>query len=172
MCRRSSPRCPLSRFILATAACLVLLIGGKLLAAEKPQEEKPQEEKPEAARQFLAGAAASNITPPLGKPIVGGWSPKPATHVHDYIDIDRERQDHTRESAEASAYGSGGGRFDDAGGAGLAEPRHSGGLNVAYADGHAKWHVPSDLQSLTWNPPPATGTGATGTATTGPGTPP
>ena len=70
----------MSRFIPATAACLVLLVGGRPLAAEKPQEEKP-----EAARQLLAGAAASNITPPLGQPIVGGWSPKPATHVHDEL---------------------------------------------------------------------------------------
>jgi hypothetical protein len=32
-----------------------------------------------------AGAAASNITPPLGTLIVGGWTPPPATHVHDEL---------------------------------------------------------------------------------------
>ncbi len=39
-----------------------------------------QEEK-----AFRAGAAAANITPPLGEPIVGGFSPTPATHVHDEL---------------------------------------------------------------------------------------
>ncbi len=80
MHRRSSLTCPLTGLVPATAACLLVLVGGKLSAAEKPQEEKEQ-----PARQFLAGAAASNITPPLGQPIVGGWSPKPATHVHDEL---------------------------------------------------------------------------------------
>jgi hypothetical protein len=36
-------------------------------------------------RVFRAGAAASNITPPLGEPIVGGWAPSPATHIHDEL---------------------------------------------------------------------------------------
>lgn len=36
-------------------------------------------------RLFKAGAAASNITPPLGSPIVGGWSPFPATNIHDEL---------------------------------------------------------------------------------------
>ncbi|MSR66154.1 MAG: hypothetical protein EXS24_02125 [Pedosphaera sp.] len=34
---------------------------------------------------FRAGAALSNITPPLGEPIVGGFLPFPATHVHDEL---------------------------------------------------------------------------------------
>lgn len=34
---------------------------------------------------FRAGAATSNITPPLGEPIVGGWSPIPATYIHDEL---------------------------------------------------------------------------------------
>jgi hypothetical protein len=37
------------------------------------------------AQQFRAGAATSNITPPLGQPIVGGFVPFPATHVHDEL---------------------------------------------------------------------------------------
>ena len=32
-----------------------------------------------------AGAATSNITPPLGSPIVGGFTPFPATHIHDEL---------------------------------------------------------------------------------------
>jgi neutral ceramidase len=34
---------------------------------------------------FRAGAATSNITPALGSPIVGGFVPFPATHVHDEL---------------------------------------------------------------------------------------
>jgi len=34
---------------------------------------------------FRAGAATSNITPPLGSPIVGGFAPFPSTHVHDEL---------------------------------------------------------------------------------------
>ena len=36
-------------------------------------------------RRLRAGAATSNITPPLGELIVGNWSPVPATHVHDEL---------------------------------------------------------------------------------------
>lgn len=35
--------------------------------------------------RLRAGAAASNITPELGTPIVGGFSPFPAKHVHDEL---------------------------------------------------------------------------------------
>lgn len=34
---------------------------------------------------FRAGAAISNITPPLGELIVGGWKPIPAQHIHDEL---------------------------------------------------------------------------------------
>ncbi|MBM3736906.1 MAG: hypothetical protein FJW39_14075 [Acidobacteria bacterium] len=37
------------------------------------------------AQTFRAGAATSNITPPLGSGIVGGWSAPPATHIHDEL---------------------------------------------------------------------------------------
>jgi len=36
-------------------------------------------------RVFRAGAAASNITPPLDQPIVGGWHASPATDIHDEL---------------------------------------------------------------------------------------
>ena len=39
----------------------------------------------DASRVFRAGAATSNITPPLGELIVGGWKPIPATHIHDEL---------------------------------------------------------------------------------------
>lgn len=37
------------------------------------------------SRSFRAGAAASNITPFLGEPIVGGWDSPPAAHIHDEL---------------------------------------------------------------------------------------
>jgi neutral ceramidase len=36
-------------------------------------------------RVFRAGAATTNITPPLGELIVGGWAPLPADEVHDEL---------------------------------------------------------------------------------------
>ncbi|MBA2117798.1 neutral/alkaline non-lysosomal ceramidase N-terminal domain-containing protein [Bremerella alba] len=38
-----------------------------------------------AEKQLLAGAATSNITPPLGEMIVGNWQPIPARHIHDEL---------------------------------------------------------------------------------------
>ena len=38
-----------------------------------------------AEKQLRAGAARSNITPPLGENIVGGFKPFPATNVHDEL---------------------------------------------------------------------------------------
>jgi hypothetical protein len=54
-------------------AAFLLLIA----AAAQAQENQ--------SRQFRAGAAASNITPPLGSPIVGGWDAPPATYIHDEL---------------------------------------------------------------------------------------
>lgn len=39
----------------------------------------------QAKKIFRAGAATSDITPPLGSAIVGGFQPFPATHVHDQL---------------------------------------------------------------------------------------
>ncbi len=39
----------------------------------------------QSPKVFRAGAATTNITPPLGQPIVGGWSPLPADEVHDEL---------------------------------------------------------------------------------------
>ena len=36
-------------------------------------------------QSLKAGAATSNITPPIGAPIVGGHLPVPSTHVHDEL---------------------------------------------------------------------------------------
>ncbi|GAA4442691.1 neutral/alkaline non-lysosomal ceramidase N-terminal domain-containing protein [Bremerella cremea] len=39
----------------------------------------------EDMKPLQAGAATSNITPPLGEMIVGGWKPIPARHIHDEL---------------------------------------------------------------------------------------
>lgn len=39
------------------------------------------------SHQFRAGAATSNITPPLGEKIVGGWAPIPAVNIHDELHV-------------------------------------------------------------------------------------
>ena len=38
-----------------------------------------------ALQELKAGAATSNVTPPLGLPIVGNWTSPPAGHVHDEL---------------------------------------------------------------------------------------
>lgn len=55
------------------ALCILTLIALPSALAAQPN------------RVFRAGAAVSNITPPLGSPIVGGWNDPPATHVHDEL---------------------------------------------------------------------------------------
>src|SRR6266542_3103796 len=45
----------------------------------------PLAAQPPSPKIFRAGAATSNITPPLGSPIVGGFAPFPSTHVHDEL---------------------------------------------------------------------------------------
>jgi neutral ceramidase len=65
---------------------LSLLIGGLIIVAVVGTPLWAQDADAgagQAQRVFRAGAAVSNITPPLGELIVGGWSPYPATHVHD-----------------------------------------------------------------------------------------
>ena len=39
------------------------------------------------SRVFRAGAAVGDITPELGSIIIGGFSPRPATHVHDPLQV-------------------------------------------------------------------------------------
>ena len=57
----------ITRFLVVLFLAFVLSVHG--------QEAKP----------FRAGAATSNITSPLGTPIVGGFRPFPADHVHDEL---------------------------------------------------------------------------------------
>ncbi|MBK9171193.1 MAG: neutral/alkaline non-lysosomal ceramidase N-terminal domain-containing protein [Bryobacterales bacterium] len=54
-----------------TAICLLALVPGGL----------------SAQRIFRAGAATSNITPPVGAPTVGGWTPQPSKYIHDELHV-------------------------------------------------------------------------------------
>lgn len=58
--------------ILLACSCFLQIGDTRVLA----EETKPV---------FRAGAATSNITPPLGELIVGGWQPIPATNIHDEL---------------------------------------------------------------------------------------
>ena len=61
---------------------LLLIINASLLPA---QANGGSPGNVAVKRVFRAGAASSNITPPLGEPVVGGWQSPPATHVHDEL---------------------------------------------------------------------------------------
>lgn len=67
-----------------------LLVATALLATLLPLSHQntgrsmtASQERP--AQRLSAGAAMSNITPPLGEPIIGNWTEFPATHVHDEL---------------------------------------------------------------------------------------
>jgi neutral ceramidase len=49
------------------------------------QDDRKSEARKGTQQIFRAGASASNITPPLGEPIVGGWTSPPATQIHDEL---------------------------------------------------------------------------------------
>lgn len=61
------------RFVLCLGCFFTCLIGTASAA------------EPTTAPGFRAGAATSNITPPLGGGIIGGFVPIPARHVHDEL---------------------------------------------------------------------------------------
>ncbi len=54
----------------------ILLVGTVALASSAATAQE---------RRLRAGAATSNITPPLGELIIGNWTSPPATHVHDEL---------------------------------------------------------------------------------------
>ena len=61
--------------------CVVFCLAAVLLSGPAMGAEPSGQKE----RVFKAGAAMSNITPPLGQPIVGGWTSPPAEHVHDEL---------------------------------------------------------------------------------------
>jgi neutral ceramidase len=60
----------------------VPIVAGLVLTALAPA--RPAAQQP-TARRLSAGAATSNVTPPLGELIVGNWVPVPATYIHDEL---------------------------------------------------------------------------------------
>jgi neutral ceramidase len=62
--------------------CFLLATGGSPLHAQGDQRPETNANRD---RAFRAGAAMSNITPPLGEPIVGNFATPKATHVHDEL---------------------------------------------------------------------------------------
>jgi hypothetical protein len=61
-------------FLLLVISVLLLGVGAGVGSERDPDK-----------RIFRAGAASSNITPPLGEPVVGGWQSPPAGDVHDEL---------------------------------------------------------------------------------------
>ncbi len=59
------------------------IVLGSLILASSSISMCSEDDQSTEEKTFLAGAAASNITPPLGGPIIGGWQPIGATHIHD-----------------------------------------------------------------------------------------
>lgn len=71
-------RAHLSRSNIAWLLAVVLILGSHIQVESQVLAQ-------DAQPQFRAGAATSNITPPLGEMIVGGFQPFPATNVHDEL---------------------------------------------------------------------------------------
>jgi putative membrane-bound dehydrogenase-like protein len=73
MAHRRFPLLLTMTFVWQTAALLIVVMPTVTMAAAVEDSG------------LHAGAATVNITPPLGEPIVGGFHPYPATHVHDEL---------------------------------------------------------------------------------------
>ena len=66
---------------------LPFLIAG-FLAAVSPATAAPAAAKSASGpKVFKAGAATSNITPPIGLSIVGGWDAAPSAQIHDELHV-------------------------------------------------------------------------------------
>jgi hypothetical protein len=71
----------LSRFFRYLMMFIILISVQITSAKTSPGENLPEDQ----GKVFRAGAAMSNITPPLGVGIVGGWGTPSATHIHDEL---------------------------------------------------------------------------------------
>jgi neutral ceramidase len=78
------------------AALLALAVGVGTVQAAQPAPAA-------GSRVLKAGAATSNITPPLGLGIVGGWDAPPATHIHDELHVRCLAQDDGTNRVEVEA---------------------------------------------------------------------
>lgn len=70
----------LRRVLYGTVVCTVMLAA--LVCAASPRIGWSQVA---GGKVFRAGAATSNITPPLGEKVIGGFAPFPSTNVHDEL---------------------------------------------------------------------------------------
>lgn len=70
----------MQRFTHTVLTLLVVAVSPPGLSKVRAQETQHPD-----ADGLRAGAAVSNITPPLGASIVGGWKPLPANEVHDEL---------------------------------------------------------------------------------------
>lgn len=66
---------------------VVGLVAATLLSVAAGGSISASDDGPDGGPRFRAGAATANITPPLGLPLVGGWSPLPAKEVHDELHV-------------------------------------------------------------------------------------
>jgi neutral/alkaline ceramidase-like enzyme len=69
----------LATCLIGRVAAMTLIAGAYVLGAWTEFTHAADE------RTLLAGAATSNITPPLGSEVIGGFHPFPATHIHDEL---------------------------------------------------------------------------------------
>ncbi len=66
-------------------SCWILLGLLPMLSAPAVAQPKPADAAKDDTKTLRAGAATSNVTPPLGEPIVGNFTTPPATYVHDEL---------------------------------------------------------------------------------------
>lgn len=68
----------LEKFVVMTRAFVLSLVCVGLLTPSVWGQEAGE-------KVFRAGAATSNITPPLGEKVIGGFAPFPSTNIHDEL---------------------------------------------------------------------------------------
>lgn len=67
----------------STLCCSIAIVS--CVAASLFLGDRGLADEADKAVQLRAGAATSNVTPPLGQSIIGGWQPYPAGHIHDEL---------------------------------------------------------------------------------------
>ncbi|MHC4741025.1 MAG: hypothetical protein ACYS8Z_03890 [Planctomycetota bacterium] len=64
---------------------LIVATNGLSGSSDRSTAASDNSNEKEAVHSFRAGASTGNITPPLDKPIVGGWGSPIAKHIHDEL---------------------------------------------------------------------------------------
>jgi len=73
------------RFVKGAGTAAVAVLTAVLVSATLPAAAGAADAAEGATPVFRAGAVASNITPWLGEPVIGGWKAAPAKHIHDEL---------------------------------------------------------------------------------------